>query len=133
LWDDTDTDQLYNWNGTAWEAVQSPPDATQIFQFEIEDGGATPTIPLTESGLTNGTYIVWVEGTTIDGSGDDGFTTSVTVNGETRTVVIDNVPDGTAPFSIAVHITVSAGTCSLTAASNVARIMKMHGFLTVAS
>lgn len=135
LWIDSDDDVLYKWNGTAWEAVVANDPSPSIYQFEKTDGGASPTIPLTQSGLTPGTYIVWVEGTVEGGfTGSASFTVSLTVNGVTRTIVIDNAPDGSAPFSVALHVTVTgAGTCSLTAASNVDRIMKMHGFLTVAS
>lgn len=135
VWVDSDTKEVFIWDGNSWEALLAVPSETAaIAQFEKTDGGASPTIPLQQTGLTPGTYIVWVEGTTVNGSGSTSFTLSLTVNSITRTVVIDNVPDGTAPFSIALHITVAGdGLCTLTAASNVARIMKMHGFLTVAS
>lgn len=135
IWIDSDTKYVYIWTGSAWTSQLIPSPAINIYQFEKTDGSLwPPSTTLQKTGLTPGTYIVWVEGTTINGTGSTAFTTSVTVNGITRTVVIDNVPDGTAPFSISLQITVVGdGLCTLSAASNVARIMKMFGFLTVAS
>lgn len=135
VWVDSDDKVIYIWDGNSWEPLlATPSESAAIFQFEKTDGGASPTVPLQQTGLTPGTYIVWVEGTTVNGSGSASYTVSVTVNSITRTVVLDNVPDGTAPFSIALHITVTGdGLCTLTATSNVTRVMKMHGFLTVAS
>lgn len=130
IWVDTDNFVVKVWDGSAWQNLAANATVPAIYQFEKLDGGSSPTIPLTQSGLTDGTWMVWVEGTTINGSGSTSFTVSLTVNSITRTIVVDNVPDGTAPFSCCIQVTVSGGTISLTAASNVQRITKMLGFRT---
>lgn len=132
LWLDSDTLYLYHWNGSAWIQIGGGP-SPQIAQFEVNYGDTTPSVPITQSGLTNGTYIVFVCGASDYTSNVDPITISVTVNTITRTITLDNQPDGNVSFCIPLHVTVSAGTCSLTAVSGVDRITSLSGFLTVAS
>lgn len=130
LWLDSDDDKLYKWNGSAWEAVKA---IALISQFEKDNQAALPSLPFTQSGLTNGTYIVWLYGASDYTSNSDPLTISATINGITRTLYLANQPDGNAPFMIPFHVTVSAGTCSLTATSNISWLGTMSGFLTVPS
>lgn len=133
IWIDSDTGIVYYWNGTNWVEPVYPAQPPNIYQFEKLDGGASPSIPFSQGSLTNGTWIVFLEGTTINGTGSGAFTLSATINSITRTMTIDNIPDGTAPFLLVFHITVSAGTITLQALTNAQRITSMSGFLTVAS
>ena len=130
LWVDSDDDKLYKWDGSAWVAATS---IALIAQFEKDNQATLPSLPFTQSGLTNGTWIVWLYGASDYTSNDTALTISATINGITRTVYLANQPDGNTPFMIPFHITVSDGTCSLTATSGIAWLGTMSGFLTVPS
>lgn len=128
MWLDSDNNKLYVWSGAAW--VEIVPTVDNIRHFEkITDGGlAVASLPMQETGLDDGVWQVNVYGT-LSGSPGEGtsYTMSVTVNGSTRSLVIDNHPDGTAPFVIPMTVTVSGGTITISAASNVSRILGMMG------
>lgn len=128
LWIDSDDGTLMYWDGNSWEDIV-PGTVDNIRHFEeVVDGGlAVAGLPLTATGLTAGTYQVNVYGTTAGSPGESSsYTISVTCNGVTRTLTIDNHPDGTAPFVIPFTVTVTT-TCSVTATSNVSRILGMMG------
>lgn len=129
LWIDSDDLVMYIWDGNSWEEVV-PGNVDNIRHFEEVNGSgglAVAGLPMTATGLTAGTYQVVVYGTTAGSPGEtDAYTISVTCNGVTRTLTIDNHPDGTAPFSMPFTVTVTT-TCSITATSNVSRILGMMG------
>jgi hypothetical protein len=129
LWLDSDTLVLYCWDGNSWEEIV-PGTVDNIRHFEeINNSGglAVASLPMTATGLTAGTYQVVVYGTTAGSpSESSSYDISVTCNGVTRTLTIDNHPDGTAPFSIPFTVTVTT-TCAVTATSNVSRILGMMG------
>lgn len=137
VWIHSTTKAVKVWTGTTWTAIAAEDPTAQIFQFEKLDGASSPTLPLTATAIYNGTYLVWVTGTTVNLSGSSSYTLSITVAGITRSLVILDAPDGTAPFTLIFPITISNGTngvadasCSLTAASNVTRIQGMTGLAT---
>lgn len=130
LWVDSDDDKLYKWNGTAWEDLKA---VALIAQFEKNNSAALPSLPFTQTGLTNGTWIVWLYGASDYTDNTAPLTISATINGITRTLYLANQPDGNAPFMIPFHITVSGGSCSLTATSGISWLGTMSGFITVPS
>jgi len=86
------------------------------------------SLPETQGSLTNGNWMVFVYGTIGSFGSSDSVTISATVNSQTKSITIDNYPDGNAPFMMAFIVTVSANTCSLTASSNLGRLISMIGF-----
>lgn len=130
LWIDSDTMILYAWDGVAldWvEVVQGTVDNIRHFEEVNGSGGLAMPATMTASGLVAGTYQVNVYGTTAGSPAETAsYDISVTCNGVTRTLTIDNHPDGTAPFVIPFTVTVTT-TCAVTATSNVSRILGMMG------
>lgn len=133
LWFEGDTGYLYYWSGTEWVKISDGP-TPQISQFEKNNAGALPSLPYEQTGLTPGSYIVWLYGASDYTSNTDPLTISATINGVTRTCLLSNQPDGNTPFNIPFHITVTGdGKCSLSATSGIAWLGSMSGILTVAS
>jgi hypothetical protein len=133
LWYEEDTGYLHYWTGSAWEQITDGP-SPQIAQFEKNNGATLPSLPFTQTGLTPGTYIVWLYGASDYTDNEDPITISATINSVTRTCYLANQPDGNVPFNIPFHITVTgSGECSLTATSGIAWLGSMSGILTVAS
>lgn len=133
LWYEEDTGYLHYWTGAAWTQITDGP-TPQIAQFEKNNAAALPSLPFTQTGLTAGTYLVWLYGASDYTSNTDPLTISATINGVTRTCYLANQPDGNVPFNIPFHITVTgSGECSLTATSGIAWLGSMSGILTVAS
>lgn len=127
LWVHSTTKIIKIWTGTAWADLDAAL-AANTEHFEALDGDGWDGTALTESGLEPGRYRVTVDGMTQDLGGSSSFTVSITVNGVTRNMTVDNAPDGTAPFSMSMFVDVAEdGVCSLTAASGVARIRAMTG------
>lgn len=134
LWFDSDDGVLKYWDGNSWEVVVEAAPTLEYFSKDSDGTTADTTFPYTQSGLTNGTWVINIYGT-LDGDLDNGsaYTASVTINGTTKQLYIANHPDGSAPFCIPVVVTVSAGTASITAVSNISRIQGMVGTLVAAS
>lgn len=86
------------------------------------------SLPETESGLTNGTWMVFLYGTIGTVGESSSLTLSATINSVTKTILIDNYPDGNAPFMMIFLVTVSGGTISWTAHSGLGRVVSMMGF-----
>jgi len=113
-------------HGTGWMNVDIATSATIENFFQA---AAYPvSLPEEKTGLTNGTWIVLVYGTTQETDGGASYSVSVTVNTVTHTITIDNHPDGTAPFFIPFVVTVGANKVSITAASGITRLSGFLGF-----
>lgn len=126
LWVNSTTGVLKVWSGSSWVDHNVLLGST-IASFEVLSGATPPPLPITVTGLANGTWLVWVDGTTMDYSGSTPFTMSLTVNGVNRTLQVDNAPDGTAPFTMRFQVVVTAGSVSLTVANEVKRVRSMAG------
>lgn len=123
LWLDTSNNALYIHSGSAWVLLNYV-DANAA-SFEKTDAHA---VPYTQSGLQNGTWMVFVYGTVTGNlNNGDPYTASLTVNSVARTFYMSNYPDGAAPFCVPMKVTVSANQVSVSAVSNIDNIEGMVG------
>lgn len=116
LWYETDTGRAWWWNGSAWIAVNYP--SSEFFAAV----NASPfTIPFAQTGLASGGYSVMVYGCAIIAASTTSTTISVTVAGVTKTLAITSPSEGAIrhlPFVLPFHVSPTAGSISVTAASN---------------
>lgn len=129
LWVHSTTKIIKIWSGSSWEDLEltSGPEIEQFYK-EFTQPITIPGDPKT--GLTaNKQFMVWILGTTTAAQGNEAsYTISVTVNSQSREIVIDNQPDGTAPFTMLFLVSSGAsGEIEITAASNYGRIISMMG------
>lgn len=126
VWVDSDDGVIKVWDGDSWESVLTPDNPPNNTSFHKDIASAT--VPQDQTGLTNGhVYLVFVYGTTTEASSGDAYSISITVNSVTRTITVNNHPDGTAPFMIPFVVTVTSSRIRISAASNITLLMGMTG------
>lgn len=127
LWIDSDDGSLYRYTATGWvafdSAVQSfdlpgspgsDEDWTSALSFPLSSPFATP---LQVSGLNAGRWMFWVAGV-FDGSQTG--TLTITINGQSRSIISSVTVDGMVPFLICIR-------ASVTSANHYARITAVSG------
>lgn len=99
-----------------------------------DPGGFGLALPYTLSNLKPGRWMVFVHGTleSSRGSGDN-YISSVTVNSVARYTRVLNYPDGAAPITFSMIVTITdggggTGSCTINSASSVGRISAWSGF-----
>lgn len=130
LWMDATPRKLYLWNGSSWIPVTA---IAQNDSFTKENPSLA--LPLTQTGLTNGTWMVFVDARLNSGAAG-AISVSITVNGVQRTLEYVNVGAASTlsrvplllPFIVPLS-GATAGFVSVTAASN-CQVLGMTGFRT---
>lgn len=107
-------------------------------QFNADEandpGGVGLSVPYALSGLKPGRWMVYVHGTIVPSRGDgDNFIASVTVNGVSRYTRVRNFPDGAAPITFSMIVTITdggggTGSCTISAITDLGRVSSWSGF-----
>ncbi len=130
VWVDSDDKSVYTYTSGGWAPVKGS------IALEISHFYKTFPDPWTgsrsQTGLADGQWFVLVFATLSGGLANEAsYTASITVNSQTRSVVIDNHPDGSAPICLPFFITLTGGSGSIEVASspsNIQRVTHMVGF-----